>query len=67
MGERTSLNFLQRLSGIATNASSFVKQLEGSGIKIIDTRKTTPGHRVLENMQYLLVEAVTIDLAYLMG
>lgn len=48
MGERTALNFLQRLSGIATNTGNFVKQLEKSRIKIIDTRKTTPGHRVLE-------------------
>jgi nicotinate-nucleotide pyrophosphorylase (carboxylating) len=47
-GERVSLNFLQRLSGIATNTSIFVEKLQDSRIKILDTRKTLPGHRVLE-------------------
>jgi len=47
-GERVSLNFLQRLSAIATETNRYVKKLEGSKIKILDTRKTTPGHRVLE-------------------
>lgn len=47
-GERTALNFLQRLSGIATTTREFVKALEGSHAKILDTRKTTPGLRVLE-------------------
>jgi len=47
-GERTALNFLQRLSGIATTTREFVKALEGSHTKILDTRKTTPGLRVLE-------------------
>lgn len=46
--ERTMLNFLQRLSGIATKTNSFVKLLEGTNIKILDTRKTTPGYRLLE-------------------
>ena len=46
--ERSFLNFVQRLSGIATTTKRFVKELEGSGIKILDTRKTTPGMRVLE-------------------
>ncbi len=46
--ERTMLNFLQRLSGIATKTNTFVKLLEGSKIKILDTRKTTPGYRLLE-------------------
>jgi nicotinate-nucleotide pyrophosphorylase (carboxylating) len=46
--ERTMLNFLQRLSGIATKTHTFVKLLEGSKIKILDTRKTTPGYRLLE-------------------
>ncbi len=45
--ERTALNFLQRLSGIATITSKFVKAA-GKGIMILDTRKTTPGLRVLE-------------------
>jgi len=47
-GERTALNFLQRLSGIATITYQFVKILEGTPTKILDTRKTTPGLRVLE-------------------
>lgn len=47
-GERTALNFLQHLSGIATETRRYVEALSGSGIKILDTRKTTPGFRVLE-------------------
>lgn len=46
--ERTALNFLQKLSGIATLTQSFVSKLKGKKIKILDTRKTTPGFRVLE-------------------
>jgi len=46
--ERTALNFLQRMSGIATKTDRFVKQLEGHNTKILDTRKTVPGHRVLD-------------------
>nr|WP_026051127.1 carboxylating nicotinate-nucleotide diphosphorylase [Clostridium tunisiense] len=47
-GERTALNFLQRMSGIATLTSKFVSQLEGTSSKLLDTRKTTPGLRILE-------------------
>jgi nicotinate-nucleotide pyrophosphorylase (carboxylating) len=47
-GERTALNFLQRLSGIATQASTFVGETVGTAVKLVDTRKTTPGCRVLE-------------------
>jgi nicotinate-nucleotide pyrophosphorylase (carboxylating) len=47
-GERTALNFLQRLSGIATNVAAHVRLLEGSSVQLVDTRKTTPGWRVLE-------------------
>jgi len=47
-GERTALNFLQRLSGIATLTNSFVQQVAGTGAAILDTRKTTPGWRYLE-------------------
>jgi nicotinate-nucleotide pyrophosphorylase (carboxylating) len=47
-GERTALNFLQRLSGIATNASRAARALEGTRCRILDTRKTTPGWRTLE-------------------
>ncbi len=47
-GERLALNFLQRLSGIATKTESLVSQVAGTGTMIADTRKTTPGLRVLE-------------------
>jgi nicotinate-nucleotide pyrophosphorylase (carboxylating) len=47
-GERTALNFLQRMSGIATTTRKFVKALEGKKTRILDTRKTTPGLRNLE-------------------
>jgi nicotinate-nucleotide pyrophosphorylase (carboxylating) len=46
--ERTALNFLQRLSGVATMAARCVKAVEGTGTRILDTRKTTPGLRALE-------------------
>jgi nicotinate-nucleotide pyrophosphorylase (carboxylating) len=46
--ERVSLNFMQRLSGIATLTAKFVDLVKGTGAKILDTRKTTPGWRVLE-------------------
>lgn len=48
MGERTALNFLQHLSGIATQTRRFVQAVAGTGAQITDTRKTTPGLRVLE-------------------
>lgn len=48
--ERTALNFVQRLSGIATVAARFVKAVEGTGCAILDTRKTTPGLRRLEKL-----------------
>jgi len=48
--ERVSLNFLQRLSGVATLAAKFVETVEGTGVRILDTRKTTPGLRILEKM-----------------
>ena len=47
-GERTALNFLARLSGIATLTRKFVDEVEGHGARITDTRKTTPGWRRLE-------------------
>jgi len=46
--ERVALNFLQRLSGIATKTRQFVELTEGTGARILDTRKTTPGWRALE-------------------
>ncbi len=48
VGERLALNILQSLSGIATRAREFAKALEGTDIKILDTRKTTPGYRFFE-------------------
>ena len=48
--ERVALNFLQRLSGVATLAGRFVEAVAGTGVRILDTRKTTPGLRVLEKM-----------------
>jgi nicotinate-nucleotide pyrophosphorylase (carboxylating) len=47
-GERTALNFLQRLSGIATLTRQFVEAVSGRKTAILDTRKTTPGWRLLE-------------------
>src|SRR2546423_4045692 len=47
-GERTALNFVGRLSGIATLTSDYVRHTEGSGLRICCTRKTTPGLRALE-------------------
>jgi nicotinate-nucleotide pyrophosphorylase (carboxylating) len=47
-GERTALNFLGRLSGVATATALAVRELEGTGARVLDTRKTTPGLRALE-------------------
>lgn len=47
-GERVALNFLGRLSGIATLTARYVRAVEGTGVRILDTRKTTPGLRALE-------------------
>jgi nicotinate-nucleotide pyrophosphorylase (carboxylating) len=47
-GERVALNFMQRLSGIATLTRRFVNAVDGTGAQILDTRKTTPGWRTLE-------------------
>jgi nicotinate-nucleotide pyrophosphorylase (carboxylating) len=47
-GERTALNIMQRLSGVATLTKAFVDRIEGTAARIVDTRKTTPGLRLLE-------------------
>ncbi len=47
-GERTALNYLQRMSGIATYTNSIASLLEGSKVKLLDTRKTTPNNRIFE-------------------
>jgi nicotinate-nucleotide pyrophosphorylase (carboxylating) len=48
LGERLALNLLQRMSGIATRTREYVDALEGLPVRLVDTRKTTPGHRMLE-------------------
>ncbi len=47
-GERTALNFLQRISGIASYSGKIMKEVEGTNVKILDTRKTLPGYRLLD-------------------
>lgn len=47
-GERLALNLMQRLSGIATKTNQYVQALQGLPTRLVDTRKTTPGHRLLE-------------------
>src|SRR4029079_17273289 len=49
-GERTALNLLGRLSGVATLTRRYVEAVEGTGATILDTRKTTPGLRALEKL-----------------
>jgi len=51
--ERVALNFLGHLSGIATHTAAFVGQIKGTGVRILDTRKTTPGWRYLEKTAVL--------------
>ncbi len=53
LGERVALNFLQRMSGIATLTHRFVHAVEGTGAKITDTRKTVPGLRMLDKKAVL--------------
>lgn len=52
-GERTALNFLQRMSGVASKTNKFVEQLEGTKTKLLDTRKTLPGFRYLDKYSVL--------------
>jgi len=52
-GERLALNLMQRLSGIATLTRKYVRAIEGTGAQIVDTRKTTPGLRMLEKYAVL--------------
>lgn len=70
MGERVALNLLQRMSGIATLTRRFVDALQGTGVRLLDTRKTTPGMRYFEkyavrvgggtNHRYALYDMVLI-------
>ena len=76
-GERLALNFLQRLSGIATETSRYVAAIKGTNARIIDTRKTTPGLREFEkfavsvgggiNHRFSLKDAVMIKDNHLVG
>ncbi len=52
-GERTALNFLQRMSGIATKTNKFVEAIKGTKAQLLDTRKTVPGFRVLDKYSVL--------------
>ncbi len=52
--ERLMLNIMQRMSGIATTTARYQKELEGTGAKVLDTRKTTPGMRLLEKEAVLI-------------
>jgi len=54
IAERTVLNFMQRLSGIATSTNEYVRQLEGTRARLLDTRKTTPNMRIFEKMAVVL-------------
>lgn len=53
VGERTALNFVQRLSGVATLSSAYADAVNGTGCQVLDTRKTTPGFRRLEKQAAL--------------
>jgi len=53
-GERVALNFLQRLSGVATQAARYAEALAGSATRLLDTRKTTPGMRTLEKQAVVI-------------
>ncbi|GIP41332.1 nicotinate-nucleotide diphosphorylase (carboxylating) [Paenibacillus sp. J31TS4] len=76
-GERLALNLLQRMSGIATRTRQFVDRLEGLPVRLVDTRKTTPGHRQLEkyavrvggghNHRFGLYDAVMIKDNHIIG
>ncbi|MFS0836397.1 carboxylating nicotinate-nucleotide diphosphorylase [Paenibacillus sp. 1P03SA] len=76
-GERLALNLLQRMSGIATRTRQYVNALEGLPTRLVDTRKTTPGHRMLEkyavrvgggfNHRYGLYDAVMIKDNHIKG
>jgi nicotinate-nucleotide pyrophosphorylase (carboxylating) len=76
-GERLALNLLQRLSGIATRTSQYVQAVAGTKARVVDTRKTTPGLRMLEkyavrvggghNHRYALYDAVMIKDNHIKG
>lgn len=77
MGERLALNLMQRMSGIATRTKQFAEQTAGTKVRLVDTRKTTPGHRMLEkyavkiggghNHRFGLYDAVMIKDNHIVG
>ena len=58
-GERVALNYLQRMSGIATMTSELSKELEGYKTKLLDTRKTTPNMRPFEKYAVTVIDIIT--------
>lgn len=66
-GERVALNYLQRMSGIATYTNSVAKLLAGTKTKLLDTRKTTPNMRIFENMQFASEADIITAIIYLMA
>ncbi|MBD2848408.1 carboxylating nicotinate-nucleotide diphosphorylase [Paenibacillus sp. IB182496] len=76
-GERLALNLLQRMSGVATKTRRYVDALQGLPVRLVDTRKTTPGHRQLEkyavrvgggaNHRFGLYDAVMIKDNHIVG
>ena len=63
-GERTALNYLQRMSGIATYTRSVAKLLEGSKTKLLDTRKTTPNMRIFEKYAVRVAADITTAIIF---
>lgn len=63
--ERTALNFIQRLSGVATLTRQYVKAVSHTSARILDTRKTTPGYRLLEKRPCSMAEAPTTAWAFM--
>ena len=64
VGERTGLNYLQRMSGIATYTNSIAKLLEGSKTKLLDTRKTSPNNRIFEKYSVRVEKAIQMAKEY---
>ena len=63
-GERLALNLIQRMSGIATVSRKYRDLVKDFPVRIVDTRKTTPGLRILEKYAVRVVVATTIDIIY---
>jgi Nicotinate-nucleotide pyrophosphorylase len=66
-GERVALNLGMRLSGIATMTRKYVEKIADLPVQLVDTRKTTPGLRILENMLLKLVGPKIIGWVWMMG